>query len=207
MSWSATSWSSERMTSSRDLQPRLCGCEAVSRSLNYHRLTRLTAQCLAIIDCFFPLCEEYPAGECVILSMLFVFLASVTQLSIVHWSDLLPLVSAQRQRQRQAALWFLPQASPAQNFLHLLSGHVFELFCKILSLLQARAVVLLWRIPHKHGGYASSFSERGVGGTVASEFALRCGGTFRSRVRAPPPAPLPDGGSESLRSPCCGLAL
>ncbi|GFO47741.1 hypothetical protein PoB_007424600 [Plakobranchus ocellatus] len=47
----------------------------------------------------------------------------------------------------------------------------------------------------------------GVGGTVASESALRSAGTLLSRVRAPPPAPWPDGGPESLRSPCCGLAI
>ncbi|GFO15694.1 hypothetical protein PoB_004219900 [Plakobranchus ocellatus] len=46
-----------------------------------------------------------------------------------------------------------------------------------------------------------------VGGTVASEFALRSAGTLLSRVRAPPPAPWPDGGPESLRSPCCRLAM
>ncbi|GFN75529.1 hypothetical protein PoB_000203500 [Plakobranchus ocellatus] len=28
-----------------------------------------------------------------------------------------------------------------------------------------------------------------------------------SRLRAPPPTPWPDGGPESLRSPCCGLAI
>ncbi|GFO43647.1 hypothetical protein PoB_007015200 [Plakobranchus ocellatus] len=42
------------------------------------------------------------------------------------------------------------------------------------------------------------FLERGVGGTVASESALRSAGTLLSRVRAPPPAPWPDGGPESL---------
>ncbi|GFO39692.1 hypothetical protein PoB_006619700 [Plakobranchus ocellatus] len=47
----------------------------------------------------------------------------------------------------------------------------------------------------------------GIGGTVASESALRSAGTFLSRVRAQPPAPWPDGGPESLRSPCCGLAI
>ncbi|GFO28583.1 hypothetical protein PoB_005508800, partial [Plakobranchus ocellatus] len=47
----------------------------------------------------------------------------------------------------------------------------------------------------------------GVGGTVASESALRSAGTLLSRVRAPPTAPWPDGGPESLRSPCCGLAI
>ncbi|GFO50290.1 hypothetical protein PoB_007679500 [Plakobranchus ocellatus] len=39
----------------------------------------------------------------------------------------------------------------------------------------------------------------GVGGTVASESALRSAGTFLSRVRAPLPAPWPDGGPESLK--------
>ncbi|GFN83493.1 hypothetical protein PoB_000999900 [Plakobranchus ocellatus] len=46
----------------------------------------------------------------------------------------------------------------------------------------------------------------GVGGTVASESALRSAGALLSRVRALPSAPWPDGGPESLRSPCCGLA-
>ncbi|GFO18614.1 hypothetical protein PoB_004511900 [Plakobranchus ocellatus] len=41
-----------------------------------------------------------------------------------------------------------------------------------------------------------------VGGTVASESALRSTGTLLSRVRAQPPAPWPDGGPESLKSPC-----
>ncbi|GFO50568.1 hypothetical protein PoB_007707300 [Plakobranchus ocellatus] len=43
--------------------------------------------------------------------------------------------------------------------------------------------------------------------TVACESALRSAGTLLSRVRAPLPAPWPDGGPESLRSPCCGLAI
>ncbi|GFO35658.1 hypothetical protein PoB_006216300 [Plakobranchus ocellatus] len=47
----------------------------------------------------------------------------------------------------------------------------------------------------------------GVGSTVACESALRSAGTLLSRVRAPLPAPWPDGGPESLRSPCCGLAV
>ncbi|GFO28535.1 hypothetical protein PoB_005504000 [Plakobranchus ocellatus] len=47
----------------------------------------------------------------------------------------------------------------------------------------------------------------GVGGSVASDFALRSAGTLLSRVRAPPLAPWPDGEPESLRSPCCGLAI
>ncbi|GFO46158.1 hypothetical protein PoB_007266300 [Plakobranchus ocellatus] len=47
----------------------------------------------------------------------------------------------------------------------------------------------------------------GVGGTVANDSALRCAGTLLSRVRAPPPMLWPDGGPESLRSPCCGLAI
>ncbi|GFO23661.1 hypothetical protein PoB_005016600 [Plakobranchus ocellatus] len=36
---------------------------------------------------------------------------------------------------------------------------------------------------------------------------MRSVGTLLSRVRAPPPAPWPDGGPESLRSPSCGLAI
>ncbi|GFN92950.1 hypothetical protein PoB_001945600 [Plakobranchus ocellatus] len=47
----------------------------------------------------------------------------------------------------------------------------------------------------------------GVGSTVACESALRSAGTLLSRVRAPLLAPWPDGGPESLRSPCCGLAI
>ncbi|GFO02612.1 hypothetical protein PoB_002911700 [Plakobranchus ocellatus] len=47
----------------------------------------------------------------------------------------------------------------------------------------------------------------GVGSTVACESALRSAGTLLARVRAPLPAPWPDGGPESLRSPCCGLAI
>ncbi|GFO38939.1 hypothetical protein PoB_006544400 [Plakobranchus ocellatus] len=42
---------------------------------------------------------------------------------------------------------------------------------------------------------------------LACESALRSAGTLLSRVRAPLPAPWPDGGPESLRSPCCGLAI
>ncbi|GFN79606.1 hypothetical protein PoB_000611200 [Plakobranchus ocellatus] len=47
----------------------------------------------------------------------------------------------------------------------------------------------------------------GIGSTVACESALRSAGTLLSRVRAPLPAPWPDRGPESLRSPCCGLAI
>ncbi|GFO47998.1 hypothetical protein PoB_007450300 [Plakobranchus ocellatus] len=53
----------------------------------------------------------------------------------------------------------------------------------------------------------SSVCQWGVGSTVACESALRSAGTLLSRVRAPLPAPWPDGGPESLRSPCCGLAI
>ncbi|GFN98829.1 hypothetical protein PoB_002533500 [Plakobranchus ocellatus] len=42
---------------------------------------------------------------------------------------------------------------------------------------------------------------------MACESALRSAGTLVSRVRAPLPAPWPDGGPECLRSPCCGLAI
>ncbi|GFO44117.1 eukaryotic translation initiation factor 3 subunit f [Plakobranchus ocellatus] len=41
----------------------------------------------------------------------------------------------------------------------------------------------------------------GVGGTVFSESALGSAGTLLSRVRAPLPAPWPEGGFKSLRSP------
>ncbi|GFO42225.1 hypothetical protein PoB_006873000 [Plakobranchus ocellatus] len=48
-----------------------------------------------------------------------------------------------------------------------------------------------------------------VGGTVDSESALRSAGSLLIllRVRAPPPAPWPDGESNSLGSSCCGLAI
>ncbi|GFO31647.1 hypothetical protein PoB_005815200 [Plakobranchus ocellatus] len=46
-----------------------------------------------------------------------------------------------------------------------------------------------------------------VGGTVASESAVRSAGTLLSRVRVPPSTPWPDEGPESLRSPCCGWAI
>ncbi|GFN99184.1 hypothetical protein PoB_002569000 [Plakobranchus ocellatus] len=52
-----------------------------------------------------------------------------------------------------------------------------------------------------------AYPHGGVGSTVACESALRSAGTLLSRVRAPLPAPWPDGGPESLRSPCCGLAI
>ncbi|GFN86252.1 hypothetical protein PoB_001275800 [Plakobranchus ocellatus] len=54
---------------------------------------------------------------------------------------------------------------------------------------------------------SAAFQCGGVGGIVDSESALRSAGTLLSRVRAPLSAPWPDGGSESLRSPCCGLAI
>ncbi|GFO01908.1 hypothetical protein PoB_002841300 [Plakobranchus ocellatus] len=48
--------------------------------------------------------------------------------------------------------------------------------------------------------------EEQSGGPLASESSLRYAGTLLSRVRAPPPAPWPDGGPESLRTPC-GLVI
>ncbi|GFO34364.1 hypothetical protein PoB_006086900 [Plakobranchus ocellatus] len=48
---------------------------------------------------------------------------------------------------------------------------------------------------------------QGVNGTVDNETALRSAGTILSWVQAPASAPWPDGGPESLRSPCCGLAM
>ncbi|GFO50103.1 hypothetical protein PoB_007660800 [Plakobranchus ocellatus] len=57
------------------------------------------------------------------------------------------------------------------------------------------------RSPNQIGTFKTSFV-----GTVANESALISAGAFLSWVRAPPPAPLPDGRPESLRSPCCGLA-
>ncbi|GFO20423.1 hypothetical protein PoB_004692800 [Plakobranchus ocellatus] len=47
----------------------------------------------------------------------------------------------------------------------------------------------------------------GVGGTVASESALRPAVTLLSRVRAPLWMPWPVGGLKDLRSPCCGQAI
>ncbi|GFO08119.1 hypothetical protein PoB_003462400 [Plakobranchus ocellatus] len=50
-------------------------------------------------------------------------------------------------------------------------------------------------------------SVRGVGGTAASESALKSAETILSLVRALPSALWPDEGPESLRSSCCGLAI
>ncbi|GFO32350.1 hypothetical protein PoB_005885500 [Plakobranchus ocellatus] len=47
----------------------------------------------------------------------------------------------------------------------------------------------------------------GVDGTVASESALRSAGILLWRVPALPPALRPDGGPQTLRSLCCGLAI
>ncbi|GFO35507.1 amiloride-sensitive sodium channel subunit gamma [Plakobranchus ocellatus] len=46
-----------------------------------------------------------------------------------------------------------------------------------------------------------------VEGTVTSESTLRSAMILLSRVRAPPLAFRPDGGPESLRSPCCGHTI
>ncbi|GFN79621.1 hypothetical protein PoB_000612700 [Plakobranchus ocellatus] len=65
---------------------------------------------------------------------------------------------------------------------------------------------LLQVLGHHH--LSSSMTVPGDGASVAQWLAiLRSAGTILSRVRAPPPALWPDGGPESLRSPCCGLAL
>ncbi|GFO15829.1 hypothetical protein PoB_004233400 [Plakobranchus ocellatus] len=48
---------------------------------------------------------------------------------------------------------------------------------------------------------------REVVGIVNTQPVLRFAGTLLWQVRAPPPAPWPGGGPESLRSPCCGLAI
>ncbi|GFO11440.1 hypothetical protein PoB_003794500 [Plakobranchus ocellatus] len=55
-------------------------------------------------------------------------------------------------------------------------------------------------------GHALRGSLGGVGDTVDSESALRSAEILLSRVRAPPPAPRPDRGPESLKSTCCTLA-
>ncbi|GFO32606.1 hypothetical protein PoB_005911100 [Plakobranchus ocellatus] len=47
----------------------------------------------------------------------------------------------------------------------------------------------------------------GTEGTVANGSALRSTGNLLSRVRAPPPTPWPNGGPETLRSPCCVPAI
>ncbi|GFO02269.1 acetylcholine receptor subunit alpha-like [Plakobranchus ocellatus] len=49
--------------------------------------------------------------------------------------------------------------------------------------------------------------EAGVADTVASEYALRSAGTLLSRIPAPPQASRPKGGTENLRSSCCGLNM
>ncbi|GFN77525.1 Zinc finger protein 233 [Plakobranchus ocellatus] len=53
-----------------------------------------------------------------------------------------------------------------------------------------------------HHGFHTDLCLWGVGGTVASESALRSAGTLLLGVRAPPPASWPDRGCKSLRSPC-----
>ncbi|GFO43679.1 hypothetical protein PoB_007018400 [Plakobranchus ocellatus] len=50
------------------------------------------------------------------------------------------------------------------------------------------------------GAWKFEITKLGVGGTVASEYALRSAGTLLSLVRSPPRAPQPDRGSQSLRS-------
>ncbi|GFO18636.1 hypothetical protein PoB_004514100 [Plakobranchus ocellatus] len=51
--------------------------------------------------------------------------------------------------------------------------------------------------------YSVLRSTVGVGGTVASDYALRSAVTLLSRARTPSATPWPDGGPLSLRSPCC----
>ncbi|GFN78919.1 hypothetical protein PoB_000542500 [Plakobranchus ocellatus] len=50
-----------------------------------------------------------------------------------------------------------------------------------------------------------SQASRGVGGTVDSESAFDSCRNLSNRT--PSPAPRPDGGPKSLRSPYCGLAI
>ncbi|GFO37089.1 hypothetical protein PoB_006359400 [Plakobranchus ocellatus] len=50
------------------------------------------------------------------------------------------------------------------------------------------------------------YLERGIGGRVDRESAVKSAGTFMSRLRAPPSAPWPDREPASMRSACCGLA-
>ncbi|GFN98091.1 hypothetical protein PoB_002459700 [Plakobranchus ocellatus] len=59
--------------------------------------------------------------------------------------------------------------------------------------------------PNNHGDYAQA--TEGVGGAVDNESALRSARALLLRVRVPPLAPRPEGGPESLRSPCCGEAM
>ncbi|GFN77519.1 hypothetical protein PoB_000402500 [Plakobranchus ocellatus] len=54
--------------------------------------------------------------------------------------------------------------------------------------------------------YLASRPKWGVGSTVDSESTLKSAGTHLWRIRVPQPAPWPDEGPESLRSPC-GLAI
>ncbi|GFO42768.1 hypothetical protein PoB_006927300 [Plakobranchus ocellatus] len=94
------------------------------------------------------------------------------------------------------------------------------LFPELVAVLHLRALCISSLDKEKNKEYLSppprlptplllgpSRCDGGVGGTVASESALKSAGAFLSRVRAPPPVPGPDGGPESLRSPCCGLAI
>ncbi|GFO19095.1 hypothetical protein PoB_004560000 [Plakobranchus ocellatus] len=77
----------------------------------------------------------------------------------------------------------------------------------ILSWTEKESNVLVMKVANLERSLIKTIRQGGVGSTVACESALRSAGTLLSRVRAPLPAPWPDGGPESLRSPCCGLAI
>ncbi|GFN87753.1 hypothetical protein PoB_001425900 [Plakobranchus ocellatus] len=75
---------------------------------------------------------------------------------------------------------------------------------QILLWCKARGIDFLVKIHSLRALFSVNW---GVDGTVASESALGSAGTILWRVRAPLAAPWPDGGPESLRSPCSGLAI
>ncbi|GFO08026.1 hypothetical protein PoB_003453100 [Plakobranchus ocellatus] len=62
------------------------------------------------------------------------------------------------------------------------------------TLLNTLAPVLVAHGLLTHVGFAQPQDHWGVGGTVASDSALRSAGTLLSRVRAPTSATRPDGG-------------
>ncbi|GFO47425.1 hypothetical protein PoB_007393000 [Plakobranchus ocellatus] len=90
--------------------------------------------------------------------------------------------------------WTLPRLSDSLSLL-LYVEHV------------SRKLGVSGTVASESGDLLGPFCRGGVGDTVACESALRSAVTLQSRVRSPPSVPRPFGGSKSLRSPCCGLAI
>ncbi|GFN96461.1 hypothetical protein PoB_002296700 [Plakobranchus ocellatus] len=110
----------------------------------------------------------------------------------------------------ETARAFLPlHCGPPHPSQTLLTGNTF---CKKLIALRVKELTASWSYTVSSGSITECrcscpSGSLGVSGTAVSESALRSAGTLLSRVRAPLPAPWPDGGPKSLRSTCCGLAI